>query len=301
MQGGTRSNSWKRADGTTVRKTEREYLCSTYRTKLDTGAPPSCPGFGVVQKTMKTTRVKANRIEAMVGLWMVETIGDPERLQTYGAEADRRLLALASEATVADLEAKRAKIELQRLAVLEEYRSELYGEIGSDKAKHIRDANLARYDADLEAVNAELERIGNVEQERERIALTIADLLAMPIDSEGRDPQADEEPPRGSEQWAAELQAACLTALTPGKRGVSPALPPGVVAELHALARDLGVTVVVSRNDGDGPRLIDHEGETIVGLAERLGDQEPARWPDVTVGFDPNLSRRSRSEASSAR
>lgn len=87
MYGSTRTSSWK---GTTKR--EREYLCNEGRTNTGTGAPPSCPGFGFVQREKVTTRVKADRVEALCIHYMLGLIQHPERLSALRDDADERPL-----------------------------------------------------------------------------------------------------------------------------------------------------------------------------------------------------------------
>ena len=295
MSGATRSNTWTPKtgpnSGQSVTTYARQYHCKEGRT-LEGDKAPRCPGFGVVQ-SKTTTRVPADRIEALVGIWMLDTIGDPAKLQAYAAEADRRLIALTSDVSLADLEDAKSKALRRRLAVLDEYREGYYGDLDSDDAKRARDVRISKYDDEISAITAEIERATDVGQERDRLALTVAELLAVKVDGSGEDveqPQTE----RGSAQWVDEIRNACLHALTPGKRGATPDLPPSVVSELHRLADDLGVSVILSANPGggDGPRLLDTEGETIAALGARIGAENPARWPHVTIGFDPSLSRR---------
>jgi hypothetical protein len=66
-------------------------------------------------------------------------------------------------------------------------------------------------------------------------------------------------------------------------------LPRGIVLEVKRLVADLGLTVTLTASNGTGPRLTGTDGKTYDVLAERLADQNPARWPDFAITLDPTM------------
>jgi hypothetical protein len=154
-------------------------------------------------------------------------------------------------------------------------------------------------DEDLDAARSELHRLDADADDSAKVRQSIEEILGMvegiewDTSLEGYTPERPgKAPERLTVGWLWMLQNEVAEALTPGKRGATPPLSKWAIEETRWLVERLGCFMVLSRNNGDGPRLIDQEtGDNVaVALAERLEGQNPARWPDVSIGVGVTLS-----------
>lgn len=247
-----------------ARRALRFYRCSASRT-VD-GKEASCPGFGEAYGH-ELSSVVADRVEALVLRWMLETLKDPERLMTYVQRADATLSAQeGAEVDVDALTEHRERLLVKRARYVESYAEQLITR--EDLKKRV-----AVVEAELEAIDGALERSRNIEALRHDLHVTIGELLAMPISENGdalEDGQRD--PDRGSRQWWYYLLEESLRCLKPGKYGRTPALSEWAKGEMAHLAQLFGVEVTVKANDGSWWHP---EGAS------------PAQWPEVYPTFSP--------------
>ncbi|MCL1600367.1 MAG: hypothetical protein M3112_02370, partial [Actinomycetia bacterium] len=277
---------------------QREYLCSAGRRNPETGENPTCPSFGIVQGK-PTTRVKADRIDALGLGFLLGLVRAPDKLKRIQADRDRQRAAL-------DVDADRDAVE-NRIAQLDRRRAFLVNQAATDAevGRLDRDAyNLAlgSVDEDLDAARAELSRLDADAEEAAKVRMSIEEILGMvsnlsdealaKMDGYTPDGPGRNAPERLTVGWVWMLQNEVAEALTPGMRGATSPLSKWAIEETRWLVERLGCFMVLSRNDGDGPRLIDREtGDNVaVGLAEKLKGQNPARWPDASIGIDVTLS-----------
>jgi hypothetical protein len=286
-----------RTVGTNADRKERQYLCSAGRRNPETGADPSCPGFGIVQGK-ETTRAKADRIDALGLGFLLDLVRNPDKLKTLQADRDQRRAAL-------DVDADREAVE-GRIAQLDRRRAFLVNQAAADAEAGRLDRGalviaLGAVDEDLDAARSELHRLDADAEESAKVRQSIEEILGMVSNLsdealaklDGYTPdKGTNAPERLTVGWVWTLQNEVVAAITPGLRGSTPPLSAWAVREARWLVERLGCFVVLSRNDGDGPRLIDSEsGEDVVpGLAQRLEGQNPARWPNLAVGVDVTLS-----------
>jgi len=280
----------------------RYYQCKEGLKSQETGEPPSCPGFGEVQRGVTTTKVNADRIEAIV-LWRLLGMAYNEgELEAWVDGTDAKLAALAGDDNPSDVSARLSRCEMRLVAIADNYEEGLYGSIGSSEAVERRAMKIAAVKEEQESLTLALGRAESADERRTQILYT-AGLLrgavkATRMDSNlveqilggsvatvvaGRPPRdrnADELPERGSRQWMYELAEAVRTALLPGKWGRTAPLARWAAEECHLLANGLGASVTVSGNIGcDDPSK----------LPGWLTEDNRAEWPIVELGIDPSL------------
>jgi DNA invertase Pin-like site-specific DNA recombinase len=277
MHGETRSNG------------DRELHCRAGRTNQDTGLAPYCPGLGVTGyrkddgEAIITTRAKADRIEAMALLFALDLAGNPSKLRHLQRLRDSKRATLAPSA---DRETIKDRIEELR----GEYRSLAKLAASSGMASDF-ETDLAELMAARESAESELARLDDEVAEDDKVRAGIEAILTGNVYGLSDSPemaQSDEET-RLSPEWYEALRGSALDALTPfgGGHGRTNPLAPFAVEELRWLVQSLGLVIVLSENEGDGPRLY-HEGEEVelAEIAGMLRGLKPARWPNLSIGLD---------------
>jgi hypothetical protein len=254
-----------------------------------------------------TTRVKSDRIEALVLRYLLDLATKPDRLQALREHRDRQLAAL-------DVDADRAATK-RRIAELTRSRNFLIRHAARDAEQGLLDETdhqqrLHEVDEKLAAAKAVIADLDAVETRAAKQRLNITDLIArleqedvdwstVPVPETNRDEAPpwftkSKPPSRLTRGWAFLLQTDIDRVLRPGRRGATPPLTRWAIGETKALAEALGVYVVLTENEGDGPRLVDNAtGETLATAqpGSTLANQNPARWPNVEIAIDPTLGR----------
>ena len=198
-----------------------------------------CPGLGR-SGGQTLTAVQADRLEAIVLRWMLDTLEDTDRLSDYAEQADRLLLAQSDgEPNAEEAAGRLERLESKKARYVDSYAEGLM-------SKSQLEDRVSVIKAEAAAIRNALDRIGDIDQQRLAISVIVDQLMSMRIEATGdRDPNADEDAPRGSRHWAHDLREAAERSLSKQPYDRALHLPDWVVEETQVLAEALGVIVWV--------------------------------------------------------
>lgn len=244
----------------------RYYRCSDSRSRPHKD-PAFCPGLGRTPNGKDATSIDASWVEGAVLLWTLDNLGTPAQVVRFLENTERRLTPAIS---ISEAEEELARVQARRERWLGLYTDGLI-----EKAEV--DVQLRAIAVEVAALERILDGHTVAIEARERVALTLGQLLALEVeDTDDQDPHADETPPRGSAEWRHKMRAEAISAY----RRIAP-LSEWAVEETRYLAEALDLSVVLSTGeDYLHPTLALEVGNEVID--QHLGGRTLGPWSTTT-------------------